>query len=169
MKKLFKMFMLTAVLVLGACAVDENNTDDNDKEQTEPKKEYVLGGTLSAIMEGLYQTAEFDNSYMMTGEVTEERQNYYFGEADIEYEEALASEPMMGWGHSIVLVRVGEDVDVDAYKAELAENVDRCKWICVCVEEDEVVVESIGDIIVIIMDPLADEIKDAFLSMAEEK
>lgn len=117
-------------------------------------KEKNVEGSLEDIMAKVYSELEEDETPMMLGniEVTDENIEYYLGTSDIEYKEALASESMTGSiAHSVVLVRVEENADVEAIKIKIKENVNPRKWICVGVEEDEVIVKSKGDLIILIM------------------
>lgn len=166
MKKLLLFMMtVTAVLSLAACKAD-------NAEQTGSSAK--LEGSLEEIMDKIYETAEIDDSFRdyvtnrTTKEVvTAERNEYYLGSADIEYKEALASEPMIQPGaYSLVLVRVNEGADIDKIKTQIKENVDPNKWICVRVQEENVIVDSIGDIVFLVMsDDQAKPLHDAFLAL----
>lgn len=110
-------------------------------------------GTLEEIMTKVYSGLKDDEKPMMLQniEVTDENVEYYLG-TKVEFKEALASESATGSiAHSVVLVRVNEDADVEKIKKDIKENVDPRKWICVGVEEDEVIVKSKGDLIILIM------------------
>ena len=86
-------------------------------------------------------------------EVNDENKAYYFGTDDIEFKEALASEPMINAiAHSVVLVRLNEGQDAEEVKKTIKENVNPAKWVCVQVEEQNVHVESKGDLVILIMD-----------------
>ena len=133
-----------------------------------------LDGTLEEIMESVYSdvyTGLSDDEKPMLGNinVSEDMQDniaYYIGTEDIEYEEILASEPMMGSiAHSVVLVRMKENADIEAAKKAIKENVDPRKWICVEVPEDKVIVESKGNVIILIMvadDTTREKLKEGF-------
>ena len=111
-------------------------------------------GTLESIMEKVYANIPEDERPMMltNTEVNEENIEYYLGTSDIEYEEALASESGVGSiAHSVVLVRTKDNADIEAIKDKIEDNVDPRKWICVGVEEDDVVVENKGNLIILIM------------------
>ena len=104
-------------------------------------------------MTKVYSGLKDDEKPMMLQniEVTDENVEYYLG-TKVEFKEALASESATGSiAHSVVLVRVNEDADVEKIKKDIKENVDPRKWICVGVEEDEVIVKSKGDLIILIM------------------
>ena len=110
-------------------------------------------GKLEDLMPKVYENLEEDELPMLANtEVTEENIEYYLGSADIEYEEALASEPMMSSiAHSVVLVRVKEGTDIEETKTKIKENVDPRKWLCVGVEEEDVIVKNKGNLIILIM------------------
>ena len=111
-------------------------------------------GSLESIMEKVYADIPEDERPMMltNTEVNEENIEYYLGTSDIEYEEALASESGVGSiAHSVVLVRTKDNADIEAIKDKIEDNVDPRKWICVGVEEDDVIVENKGNLIILIM------------------
>lgn len=71
--------------------------------------------------------------------------------------------------YQLVLVRLDENADVEAVKKEIKENANPRKW--VCVEADEVDVESIDNTILFLMGEKQDAtpIKEAFMNLAEAK
>ena len=111
-------------------------------------------GSLEDIMTKVYQDIPDEERPMglTNTEVTDENVEYYLGTSDIEYESALASESMIGSiAHSTVLVRVKENSDIESVKTKIKENVDPRKWICVGVEEDDVIIKNKGDLIIVII------------------
>lgn len=135
MKKiLFMLVALISIISLTGCG--EKNVE----------------GSLEEIMDKVYASIPEDERPMMlmNTEVTKENVEMYLGTKDIEYEEALASESGVGSiAHSVVLVRVKDNADVEAIKEKIEKNVDPRKW--VCVEAEEVEVESKGNLIILIM------------------
>ena len=134
----------------------------------------VLDGSLESILEEIYETAdcsdnfkEFIKTGLQTTVVSEERNEYYLGKDDIEYEEALASEPiMMPSAYELTLVRVKEGADIEKIKEDIKANVNPQKWVCVGVDPDKVIVDSIGDVIIIIMsNDEGKALHDAFLAL----
>lgn len=123
-----------------------------------------IEGTLPDLMEKVYQDMDEDQFPMALQniEVTEENVEYYLGSKDIEFKEALASESMTGSiAYSVVLVRTKEGADVEKIKTKIKESVDPRKWICV--EAENVIVESKGDLIIVILaNDTAEEIKKGF-------
>ena len=113
-----------------------------------------VSGSLEEIMSKVYQDLPEEERPMMLQnvEVTAENIEYYLGTSDIEYESALASESGVGSiAHSVVLVRVNDNANVEEIKTKIKENVDPRKWICVGVEEDDIIVKSKGNLIILIM------------------
>ena len=131
------------------------------------KDPYSLGGIMDRLYEGV--NAELPNTMQM--EITKETSAYYLGIENMEFEEAVASEPMMGSiAHSICLVKVKEGTDVEKVKAEIKEKVDPRKWICVGVEREDVIVVNKGNIILLIIDQIApEEFKDSFEKLEVER
>ena len=94
---------------------------------------------------------EEERPMMLTNiEVNDENIESFLGTKDIEYEEALASESGVGSiAHSVVLVRVKDNADVEAIKDKIEKKINPRKW--VCVEAEEVEIESKGNLIIVIM------------------
>ncbi len=111
-------------------------------------------GTLEELMTKVYEEIPEENRPMMLEniEVTDDNVEYYLGSSDIEYSEALASEPgISSIAHSVVLVRVKDGADVENVMTTIKENVNPRKWLCVGVEEDDVIVKNKGDLVILIM------------------
>ena len=111
-------------------------------------------GTLEDLMTKVYADIPQENRPMMLEniEVNEENIEYYLGTSDIEYEEALASESGIGSiAHSVVLVRTKKNADIESIKTKIKENINPNKWICVGVDEKDVIVENNGDLIILIL------------------
>ena len=117
------------------------------------KKEKNVEGTLEEIMTKVYSSVPEDELPMLMNiEVNEESIEGFLGTSDIEYESILASEPMISSiAHSVVLVRTKENADVDAIKKKIKENINPRKWVCVWVEDEDVIIESKGDLIIVIV------------------
>ena len=111
-------------------------------------------GSLEDLMTSIYEDIPDDQKPMglMNTEVNEENIEYYLGTSDIEYEEALASESGVGSiAHSVVLVRTKENADIESIKTKIKENIDPRKWICVGVEEDDIIVKNKGNLVILIL------------------
>ena len=125
-------------------------------------------GTLEEIMTKVYAGVPEDQRPMMLGniEVTDENVEYYLGTKDIEYDEALASESGVGSiAHSVVLVRVKDNANIEEIKDKIESSINPRKWVCVGVEEDDVIVENEGNLIILIMiedETTREKIEEAF-------
>ena len=117
-----------------------------------PETEANVEGTLEEIMAKVYAGILEENLPMgLTNmPVDAESIEYYLGTADISFKEALVSEAMVGSiPHSVVLVRLNDAKDADDAVAKIKDNANPRKWICV--EASNVVVESKGDLVILIM------------------
>lgn len=142
MKKIKSLLLLLLVgtLTLSLTACGEKNVE----------------GTLEEIMTKVYVDLKEDEKPMMLGniEVNEEMDNVesFIGTKEIEYEEILASESMVGAiAHSVVLVRMKDGADIASAKEKIKETVNPRKWVCVGVEKEDVIVKNKGNLIILIM------------------
>ena len=148
---LFVFVTLLLVVSLTGCGANKN-----------------VSGSLTQIMDKLYvNIPEEERPMMLTNiEVTTENAEMYLGTSEIEFEEALASESATGSiPHSVVLIRVKDNANVEAIKEKIENSVNPRKWICV--EAEDVEVESRGNIIVLIMssETNAEKIENAFYKL----
>lgn len=127
--------------------------------------------SLEGIMQRIYEGVDVELPSTMTMEITKENSEYFLGIKEMEFEEALVSEPMMGSvAHSICLVRVKDGSDIESIKEEIRTSVNPRKWVCVGIERDEVIVENQGNLILLVMDTFAPEqFKNTFLSLDVER
>ena len=154
-KKLFALLLVcTTILTLTGCG----------EKNVEGSLEDIMKSINTHTYEGLA-----DDEKPMLGNInvsTDMADNiaYYIGTDEIEYEEILASEPMMSSiAYSVVLVRMKDGADIEAAKTAIKENVNPAKWMCVEVPKDKVIVKSKGNLIILIM--VAD---DTFREKLEE-
>ena len=168
---LFVMIFATMFLVTG-CGKEEDKKDenkiDNKTENKEETNDEKVDGKLEDLMTKIYEDIPEDERPMMlmNTEVNDENVEYFLGTTDIEYEEALGSESAVGSiAHSVVLVRAKEGADINAVKKTIKENAKPRKW--VCVEAEEVIVDSRGDLIILIMSSSsnAKKLQDGFKSL----
>ena len=153
MKKIGYVFMITMICFLFiGCGKNQSNIQE----------------PLSDVMKKLYENiSEDEMSLLETVDVTKENQEYYLGNVSFNYQEALASEPVMSSiAHSIVLIRLKDTKNIESIKKEIKEKVDPNKWICVGVEDKNVIVVSKGNLILLVMDDeYATQIRDNFLNL----
>ena len=122
-------------------------------------------GTLEEIMDKVYADIPQEERPMMLTNIPIDSENieFYLGTSDIEYEEALASESGVGSiAHSVVLVRVKDNANIEAIKEKIENSVNPRKW--VCVEAEDVEVENKGNLIILIMssEKNAEKIENSF-------
>jgi hypothetical protein len=143
---------------------------------TTPASNGNLEGSLEDILADIYENAEVSESFrefidtgLQTTEITAKNAVYFLGKDDIEFESAIASEPIMSpSAYSLCLVRVAEDADIEQIKLEIKENVDPFKWVCVGVDPDNIIVDNIGDVIILIMSDYEGEaLYNSFLALAD--
>lgn len=170
MKKLH-LIVLTLILVISVTACQSKDADTN------PVENKNLEESLESILDKIYETADIDDSFkdfiksgLQTTEITSEDAAYFLGKEDIEFEKAIASEPMMSSSaYSLCLVRIKEGADIEKIKKDIKENVDPRKWICVGVDPENVIVDNIGDVVILIMSNNdGNALHDAFLQLKEK-
>lgn len=118
------------------------------------KKERNIEGTLDEIMINLYENIPADKLPMSLENIEVDKNNIknYIGTDDIEYESVVAREPMISSiAHSVVLIRTKDNADIEAIKTKIKDNVDPRKWICVWVEDEDVIIKNKGNLIVVII------------------
>jgi len=127
-------------------------------------------GSLEELMEKIYAGADVRYPITFTKAITPDMdpQNfiYNFGTSNIKFEEALVSDAMvMTTAHSVVLIRVSDNENVKALIDRIKKSEVGMKWICTGVPPNEVIVDNIGNLVVIIIDknnptkPLHDSFK----------
>ena len=120
-----------------------------------PKAEANIAGTLEEIMGKVYAGIPQERLPMNLTNIPIDVKDSdavaaYLGTSEISIKEALACEPAMtSVPHSVVLVRLNDAKDAEAAVAKIKEKANPRKWICV--EAKNVVVDSIGDLVILIM------------------
>ena len=166
MKKIIALLM-TLVMVLSFAACGAGAADSK-----------TVSGTLPEIIDKIYAAADLDAETRdfvdsdiygpVTMEMDAESMIYYFGVDIPDAEEAVFSEPMMNANpFSVCLVRVKDGTDVEALKKDIKANADPRKWVCVGVEDSDVRVESIDNVVLLVMANNSEKYTEAFLSLAE--
>lgn len=156
MKKILGLLVIMNVaLLLSGCGIT--------------KKEN-LTGSLTEIMTSIYANIDEENLPMALGntDITSENLKGYTGLDSLDFESGIASESQVGSiAHSVVLLRVKDGADIEKIKADIKANVNPRKWLCVGVDDEEnVIVDNIGNTIVLIMDNnIAQELHNNFKSL----
>lgn len=150
-----------------------NNSSADESSEVSSSPGSQLDGDLEDILAAIYaavddveELKDFNPEYLATTEIDPDDCFYYFGVNSLDFEEAIASEFEMGGGYSLCLVRAKSLDDVDEIKEAITENVDPWKWVCMGVDEDKVVVDSIGDVIILIMYEHSEPLHEIFLDLA---
>lgn len=113
-----------------------------------------VDGSLEDIMAKVYENVPQNKRPMgLTNiEVNDETVESFFGDNKVEYKEALASESMIGsFAHSVILVRAKDGANIEELKNTIKESINPRKWICVWVEEEDVIIKNKGDLIIVII------------------
>lgn len=111
-----------------------------------------IEGSLNDIMDKVYEPIKDDTPALEKIELNSDNIEYFLGTSDIDYKEGLASEPLMSSiAHSVVLLRMNDGADIEATKTKIKNSVNPRKWICVEVDENDVIVDSKGNLIILIM------------------
>lgn len=140
------------------------------------ERDPVLSEDLTKVLEKIYETADLDKDFKkslqhyQTVKLNQENIKGYLGNEDVKFTEGISSAPMMSSiPYELILLKLDENADVDAVKSAIKENANPRKW--VCVEAEEVIVESIDNTVLFLManKTEADPIKNAFMSLAEVK
>lgn len=170
MKKILltiSMIMLSLTLVLSAAGCAGQGDDK--------KAGGNLEGSLEDIVKQIYEKAELSDDFreytldnLLLTEINEENEEYHLGKKGIVYKEAIISEPMMmPSAYALCLIRANEDQDIEALKTEIKNSANPNKWICVGVDEKNVLVDNVGDVILLVMsDDNAQSIMSAFKALA---
>ena len=152
MKKIIALLMAT-LLITGCSSKPEvtptptpTATPDSSVIPTqEPVVEIdaEINEMLTSILEGV----EYGS---MNTAITDENIEMFLGIQPVEGLVGASADAMISaQAHSVVLVRVSEGSDVDAIAADIEENADPVKWICV--EAEKVAVEVKGNYILLVM------------------
>ena len=138
-------------------------------QSKDPKNHWMATADLDTILERIYEAIPEDELPMVASiEITPENEEYYIGATGLAYEEAVASDAMItSIPFSVCLIKMKDGEDIEAAKTAIRENVNPRKWICVEVPEDKVVVDSFGNLIILIMSENSDAIHQSFLALTE--
>ncbi len=121
-------------------------------------------GSLEDIMTKLYADINEDELPMMLTNTQLNTDNIanYIGTSDVDFKEGIVSESMTGSiPHSVVLLRVNDNANIESIKQTIKDSANPRKWICV--EAENVYVESNGNLIILIMsNDIADKIRTNF-------
>jgi len=135
-----------------------------------------ITGTTEEILNQVLANAELsDPDYralvdqgLMIMPIDEESVEYFLGVSGVDMESGYAAEPMMtSQPFSVCVIRVNDGVDVDELKEDIKSNVNPNKWLCVGVEPSDVIVDSVGNVVILIMARESTAFQDAFQALAK--
>lgn len=123
--------------------------------------------TVPGILDAVYKKSGKEFYNMMQSEINAENSEYFIGIPFDKIAEGYASEPMMSaQAHSVCLVRVKDKTQAVNIAADIKNNVDPRKWVCVGIERSEIITVVRGGLILLIMDRIAPKaLERSFLNL----
>lgn len=152
MKKLLSLgvAMLAVVILLTGCG--NNNLSMSAKE----------------VIDAVYKDVNIEFALGETVEIDQESMAYHLGVDNLKVEEAYVSDAMMSsQAHSVAVIKLKDGEDIAAAKKAIEENANPRKWLCV--EAEQVIVENIGNTIILIMSnkDVAPKIQENFKNLSK--
>lgn len=166
-KRMITLSFIAACLFLISCGSTGKNSADGETEQQ-------LAGTLSEIMDSIYENADLPQEFrdsladFSSGEIPTDSAEYMIGTADVAYDESFFSVPMINVvPYQCILLRLPEDADIEAAKQTIMDHADPRKW--VCVEAESTIVENVGNVVLFIMgeSQITNAMQSAFLALGK--
>lgn len=132
MKKIFLLIAVSLLLITGC--KKENN---------------ITKMSLKSILKTSTKGAQLPDNYIT--KITKDNFEDYFGDADIDFKEAIVSEANINAiAYMIGIIRLNDNVDTQKSVDILKNSVDPNRWICVV--PDSVIIDSNQNVIIVIMD-----------------
>lgn len=132
MKKIFLLIAVSLILITGC--KKENN---------------ITKMSLKSILKTSTKGAQLPDNYIT--KITKDNFEDYFGDADIDFKEAIVSEANINAiAYMIGIIRLNDNVDTQKSVDILKNSVDPNRWICVV--PDSVIIDSNQNVIIVIMD-----------------
>ena len=132
MKKIFLLFTVSLLLITGC-------KKEND----------ITKMSLKSILKASTKGAQLPDNYIT--KITKDNFEDYFGDADINFKEAIVSEANINAiAYMIGIIRLNDNEDVQKAVDTLKKSVDPNRWICVV--PDSVIIDSNQNVIIVIMD-----------------
>ena len=144
MKKIFLLLAVSLLLITGC--KKENN---------------ITKMSLKSILKTSTKGVQLPDNYIT--KITKDNFEDYFGDADIDFKEAIVSEANINAiAYMIGIIRLNDNVDTQKAVDTLKKSVDPNRWICVV--PDSVIIDSNQNVIIVIMDEInnADTIHNNF-------
>lgn len=157
MKKLFSVILMVFLAFsLSACATPENRLLSDDLET-------LLTELINA--ENLSEDAIKFLSELSIEEVKgSDKVEWHLGSDDIRFDRAVTAVPAMATTpFELTLVRANANQDVNNLKDNIETHANPLKWVSFTVDPENVIVDNIGDVIILIMsDNYLYELHEAF-------
>ena len=132
MKKIFLLITVSLLLITGC-------KKEND----------ITKMSLKSILKTSTKGAQLPDNYIT--KITKDNFEDYFGDADIDFKEAIVSEANINAiAYMIGIIRLNDNVDTQKAVDALKKSVDPNRWICVV--PDSVIIDSNQNVIIVIMD-----------------
>lgn len=132
MKKIFLLIAVSLLLITGC--KKENN---------------ITKMSLKSILKASTKGAQLPDNYIT--KITKDNFEDYFGDADIDFKEAIVSEANINAvAYMIGIIRLNDNEDTQKAVDTLKKSVDPNRWICVV--PDSVIIDSNQNVIIVIMD-----------------
>lgn len=132
MKKIFLLLAVSLLLITGC--KKENN---------------ITKMSLKSILKASTKGAQLPDNYIT--KITKDNFEDYFGDADIDFKEAIVSEANINAiAYMIGIIRLNDNEDVQKAVDTLKKSVDPNRWICVV--PDSVIIDNNQNVIIVIMD-----------------
>lgn len=132
MKKIFLLIAVSLLLISGC--KKENN---------------ITKMSLKSILKSSTKGAQLPDNYIT--KITKDNFEDYFGDADIDFKEAIVSEANINAiAYMIGIIRLNDNEDTQKAVDTLKKSVDPNRWICVV--PDSVIIDNNQNVIIVIMD-----------------
>ena len=132
MKKIFLLIAVSLLLITGC-------KKEND----------ITKMSLKSILKTSTKGAQLPDNYIT--KITKDNFEDYFGDADIDFKEAIVSEANINAiAYMIGIIRLNDNIDTQKSVDILKNSVDPNRWICVV--PDSVIIDSNQNVIIVIMD-----------------
>lgn len=132
MKKIFLLLAVSLLLITGC--KKENN---------------ITKMSLKSILKASTKGAQLPDNYIT--KITKDNFEDYFGDADIDFKEAIVSEANINAiAYMIGIIRLNDNEDTQKAVDILKKSVDPNRWICVV--PDSVIIDNNQNVIIVIMD-----------------
>jgi hypothetical protein len=187
--------LMSVLICFTACNKDDNVEDPdvtseeptNDGEPsdgTNPAPEIVLN-EYQLLMKELYENVDTSDleaeglpnaliNFKLTpeglfgteGDLANDNISFYLGADDIPFIEGIVSMPTHNIPpHEIVLIRMEEDADIEAEIEKIKAGLDHRKWINAFIDEEDIIVDSKDDLVIVIMSDDSEVYHTAFKAL----